>query len=650
MDAEKVNRAKTAMRRAVMRMQKSAPGMLQVYLDCKVMPTDDPKVSTRAGVTGGNPIIEYNPDFVGYLEPSMLAATIYMECLRISLHHCDRRRQEPVELLKLASDIVVAEYAKKLVDTDIRENVEIINRLFPSYWNYLPILQKHGFQPETDLVLEKLFKIFKEEFENKAKQPDEPDPDNKEEKESKATKEQGDKGEKAEKQEKSEQQKSGKEGSGNEEGGQGKQEAGSQGKQDSGQQGDSEDTGNGNNGNKDQGGQGKGQEDEGSDGDSGKGDSDGDGKSESGEGDGEKESSGSEGENQGKQSGDGQKPKDGSSGGNDPGKKQDQQDGGQPDGKPNDDAGGDKSQGQGGDGASGEGADGGSQAGNNPGDDAPGDSSEGGDNSEGGSDGANSNSGSPIDENFPGSAIPENAPPQSNFDRMAKYFSLRNAESDLKNWEQDDVARDRTTSTVNDAIDKGMFSRMRGNLPLVLRNANRVKVDKEAMFRKFMASHVDDEAEATWSRRNRKYLRYGMIAPGYRYKEAQHILCCVDVSGSMYQGDTLLKCLTVMENTVDGLMIDLVYWDAVCSPVFSAPKSIKDMAIYGGGLTNPECVLRKLGPERYKYDGLVFLTDCKFEWDEPAKPKQIMILRTHGNAPFPKWCYYADELDNFIGD
>ena len=164
-----------------------------------------------------------------------------------------------------------------------------------------------------------------------------------------------------------------------------------------------------------------------------------------------------------------------------------------------------------------------------------------------------------------------------------------------------------------------------------------------------IASVQDDEFVQSWSRRNRKYLRYGMIAPGNLYEETQRILFCIDVSGSMYQGDTIKNCLTVMENVVDGLSIDIVYWDAVCSPVFSTPRSIKEMAIYGGGWTNPDCVLQKLGPERFKYDGLIFLTDCMFSWKEPPRPRQIMILRTHGKYDFPDWCVFKDELENFIG-
>ena len=232
---------------------------------------------------------------------------------------------------------------------------------------------------------------------------------------------------------------------------------------------------------------------------------------------------------------------------------------------------------------------------------------------------------------------------------MSRYFSLTNAGSDLSRWGQDDVARDAVTATVNDALDKGMFDRVRGQLPVMLRNANRVKVDKEAMFRKFMTSLQDDEREETWSRRNRKFIHYGMIAPGHVYRETQRILFCVDVSGSMYQGDSIVNCLTVMENVVNGLSIDLVYWDAVCSPVFTAPKSIRDMAIYGGGRTDPECVLRKLGPDRYKYDGLIFLTDRIFAWRRPPRHKQIMILRTHGEQEFPEWCVYKDDLEKFIG-
>ena len=555
--------------------------------------------------------MEYNVDFVAALEPSLLGAIVYMECERIALHHCDRRKQEPLDMLKLASDVVVAEYARKLVDTSVGKNLEIVNRLFPSYWNYWPVLQKHGFNPETDLTLEKLFKIFKEEY--ATMKPEEEEEDGEQEKEqsdgkSKDEHETQSKGTKDDARQREDSKEGSKDGSENAE------TSASPGE--SGEQGDGKEDGSSGEDGKD-----KGEEDSGEDGDGGEGES-GEGESESGENS-DKDSSG--------------EPGDGESDGQD----------GSQDGTPeeSDDDPGTPGEG-GGDGSSGEGADGGSEPGNDPGDGADGDG-EGNDGDGNCEDGSEGDSGSPSEDIDGGSGQGERK--KDDFDSMSRYFSLTNAGSDLSRWGQDDVARDAVTATVNDALDKGMFDRVRGQLPVMLRNANRVKVDKEAMFRKFMTSLQDDEREETWSRRNRKFIHYGMIAPGHVYRETQRILFCVDVSGSMYQGDSIVNCLTVMENVVNGLSIDLVYWDAVCSPVFTAPKSIRDMAIYGGGRTDPECVLRKLGPDRYKYDGLIFLTDCIFTWRRPPRHKQIMILRTHGEHEFPEWCVYKDDLEKFIG-
>ena len=611
MDYRKEQLAGQALRKAVMMMQKTAPGLLPVYMGITGIPTDNPNVAVRVGVNGGTPVMEYNVDFVSALESSLLGAIVYMECERIALHHCDRRKQEPLDMLKLASDVVVAEYARKLVDTSVGKNLEIVNRLFPSYWNYWPVLQKHGFNPETDLTLEKLFKIFKEEY--ATMKPEEEEEDGEQEKgqsdgKSKDEHETQSKGTKDD----ARQREDSKEGSKN--GSENAETSGSPGE--SGEQGDGKEDGSSGEDGKD-----KGEEDSGEDGDGGEGES-GEGESESGENS-DKDSSG--------------EPGDGESDGQD----------GSQDGTPeeSDDDPGTPGKG-GGDGSSGEGADGGSEPGNDPGDGADGDG-EGNDGDGNCEDGSEGDSGSPSEDIDGGSGQGEQK--KDDFDSMSRYFSLTNAGSDLSRWGQDDVARDAVTATVNDALDKGMFDRVRGQLPVMLRNANRVKVDKEAMFRKFMTSLQDDEREETWSRRNRKFIHYGMIAPGHVYRETQRILFCVDVSGSMYQGDSIVNCLTVMENVVNGLSIDLVYWDAVCSPVFTAPKSIRDMAIYGGGRTDPECVLRKLGPDRYKYDGLIFLTDCIFTWRRPPRHKQIMILRTHGEQEFPEWCVYKDDLEKFIG-
>lgn len=612
MDYAKERFAAQAIRKAVMLMQRTAPGLIQVYMGVTGIPTDNPEVAIRVGVNGGSPVMEYNVDFVTGLEPSLLGAIVYMECERIALHHCDRRKQEPIDMLKLASDVVVAEYARKLVDTSVGNNLEIVNRLFPSFWNYWPVLQKHGFHPETDLTLEKLFNIFKEEY--ATMKPDEEDDEDEQKKEP------GQDGNKSDSRDKAQSNGSGKDtrpSEGSKDGTENSETSGSPGESD--EQGDGKEDGSSGEGGKD-----KGEEESGDNGDGGQGDS----------GEGERES-GKDAEGDSSESGEG-----------DSGQEQDGNEG-TPDGTPEDSGDDSGSPGQGGDGSSGEGADGGSEPGETPGDGASGDEGEGDDGEGNGDDGSPGDTGSRSDEVSGGSASGETK--KDDFESMSRYFSLTNAGNDLEKWGQDDVARDNVTSIVNEALDKGMFDRVRGQLPIMLRNANRVKVDKEAMFRKFMTSLQDDEREDTWSRRNRKFIRYGMIAPGYIYKETQRILFCVDVSGSMYQGNAIANCLTVMENVVNGLSIDLVYWDAVCSPVFNAPKSIRDMAIYGGGRTNPDCVLRKLGPERYKYDGIIFLTDCIFEWRRPPRHKQIMILRTHGEHAFPDWCVYKDDLEKFIG-
>lgn len=605
--------ADKALRNSVMLMSRTAPGMLPVYMSLATMPTDDPAITVRVGIVGGRPVMDYNVYFVTRLEPSLLGAIVYMECLRVALHHFDKRKREPLDMLKLSSDIVVAEYARKVVDTSVGNNLEIVNRLFPTYWNYWPILSKHGFQPESDLVLEKLFDIFKEEYSQM--RPDKQEDDSDEETPEESEDDEGEDGEST---------------PGNPGGKSDRNSDRNDGHDDSSGEMSSKDSG-GDGKSKTEGGKGK--DDDGK-GDSGQKGSDGD------EGKGE---SGGDGESEGSPDGEGESEGEGTPG--------DPQDDGESDRSGDDDAagssgGGDSAGSQGGDGASGEGEDGGSESNDSSGSgDGPGDGDTDSGDGEGGS--HDDNAGSPGDA---GQGSGEGNPELGDFGSMAKYFSLTNAGKSLENWKQDDVVSDRTTSTVLSALDKGMFNRTRGPLPLMLRTANRFKVDTTAMFKKFMSSTDSEDVISTWSRRNRKLMRHGMLAPGYRYEDTQRILFCIDVSGSMYQGDAIAKCMNVMENVVNGLSIDIVYWDAVCSPVFTTPKSIRDMAIYGGGFTDPDCVLKKLGPERFKYDGLVFLTDCVFTWPEPPKPRQIMILRTHGTAEFPDWCLFKEELDTFVAN
>lgn len=646
-NSAKVDAARAAMRRSAMIMSRVVPGMLPVYLSTRLIPTEDPEVLLRVGVECGVAVMEFNVDVALRLEKSLLGSLIYMGCLKIGLHHCDQRKQEPIELLKLASDIVVAEYAKKVVDISVGRNLEILNQLFPSYMNYWPVLKKHDFHPEVDLTLEKLFKIFKEEYAEMKQQMPQESEDEKKEENPQTNPDDSTEGKKPS------DSKQGEDGKGKPSDNQkadGNEQQGGQGGKGDSKEGSPESKGQ-------EGQDGKGESDSkegesGKDGKDGKGESGGNGESEgSKDGEGESDADGSP-DGSGDESGD----KSGESSNDDSSGKPDSQGGnGQPSGNNSQDPqqndtpqdNGQQDSGMGGDGSSGEGADGGSQAGNKSGDGAGGDG-EGTDGDEtDGEGGSESESGAP-DSSKQGSGSGAPSAPKDDFSSMSRFFSLTNAANDLAKWDQDELAQDATNAKIRESLDKGLFNKSRSNLPIMLRNAARVKVDTAAMFKHFMRNLQDDEPISTWSRRNRKYLKYGMIAPGYIYDEIPKILCCIDVSGSMYQGNVLANCLTVMENALDGVSIDLVYWDAVCSPIFSTLKTISEMAIYGGGLTNPDCVLQKLGPERYKYDGLVFITDCVFKWPEPPKSKQIMILRSNGKEPFPDWCRYTEELDKIL--
>lgn len=496
-DPKKRSASEQALKDAVLAMSRTSHGMLPVYMGLRQRATEDPSVTVRLNVGNGGIELEYNVDFVTKLETSMLGAVLYMQCLKVALHHCDHRRKEPLSMLKLASDIVVAEYARKVVDTSKGDNYEILNRLFPSIWEHWDVLGKHGFMPETDLVLEKLFAIFAEEQEEIEKQKGKkPQP---EERDASGEGEQGESGEETGEDERQDSEDNGDEGEG---------------------EGDSDEPAD-------------------SDGDSGEGEP---AENDSGEVDGDGDAEGDTGD-------------------------------------------GEETDGEG----------------------------------------------------------------SGDYEAMEKYFDIESAATETENWGQDDAVTDRITATVMDALDKGMFDRMRGKLPIALRDANRLKVDTTAMFRRFIASVMDDETTPSWSRRNRKYLKYGVIAPGYLYDETPRILMCVDVSGSMYVDNLIYECLKVMDAVFNGISVDMVYWDAVCSPVFSNPKSMKEVEVYGGGYTNPDCVLQKLGPERFKYDGLVFVTDCEFIWNEPPRARQIMILRTGDRKhDFPQWCVYRDDLKNFI--
>lgn len=83
----------------------------------------------------------------------------------------------PEAMFRLASDLVVYEYARNVVDTTAGDNSAIVGQLFPSIWAYADKFDAAGFDPVKDLTLEKVFDLLMQAQEESKNETEEENPD-----------------------------------------------------------------------------------------------------------------------------------------------------------------------------------------------------------------------------------------------------------------------------------------------------------------------------------------------------------------------------------------------------------------------------------------------------------------------------------------
>lgn len=502
---------------AAMLMSNRTPALLGFYLMLEKRIVNDKTVTMRVGYADGQPYLEAGDWFINMLEPSLLGAVVYMNCLRIALHHCDIRVKAPEEIFKLASDIVVCEYARTLVNTDVGDNAKILSQLFPSIWSYSALFDKAGFDPATDLTLEKVFAMLSHSQESG--DGDDDDGDNEPEWDDENS-------------------------SGNSE-----------------DDGDNEDNGD---------------EEDSSDG-----------------------SNGSE---------------DGESEGSEPGDESNGQEDSSEDGESEDNESGDDSNGK---------EDGSDESGQKDGSDESGEDSDG----EGDGDGSS-----------------------KSYRAIQQMFDSQNASSDMQDWGENEEFADDIRSRAASAYANGNLGEASGRVPIIIKEANKVKVDAATIFTMFMESNFSSSHRQTWSMPNLVLRRFGPIAPGHvRKKGKPAILFGIDVSGSMLSMNMAEKCIIAVDRFLGDTKMDLCYWDAKCSEILHNPKDAYTGDLFGGGGTNPQCVIDEVERQHLHYDGIVMLTDCDFEWPMPPNPGQICIIRTpNSGAQFPIWCQWKMEFEDVL--
>jgi predicted metal-dependent peptidase len=504
--------SRTKLGEAARLMSNRTPSLLGFYIMLEKRIVQDSSITMKVGYNDGTPYLEVSEWFIDRLEISMLGAVLYMNCLRIALHHCDVRVKQPEQIFKLASDIVVCEYARNIVDANNDENSEILAKVFPSIWTYSDQFADAGFDPETDLTLEKVFDLLYQNQDSGDSNDDNDDDDDRPDKDEDEDGESGESGGKGDEQDNS---------SGNS----------------SEQSSDNEDKEDNESGDSDQ-------ESGGSDQESG------DSNDESVDSDQESGDSGSQGIQQGEQSGQ-----------------------------------------------------------------------------------ENSSNG-----------------PSSAFEAMQQMFDQDNARSDMSDWGENEEFSDQVREQAAAAMANGSLSGMSGKVPLLIKEANKVRVDAATVFRMFVNSNFSSSHRQTWSMPNLVLRRFGTIAPGHvRKKDRPMLLFAIDDSGSMLYMNMVVKCVEMVNAFIGKAKLDICYWDCSCSEILNDPRDAYSGTVFGGGGTDPQCVIDKITRERLDYDGIIFLTDCEFTWDRPMICNKICIIRTpQSSGRFPAWCKWKLEMEDVL--
>lgn len=221
-------------------------------------------------------------------------------------------------------------------------------------------------------------------------------------------------------------------------------------------------------------------------------------------------------------------------------------------------------------------------------------------------------------------------------DRINQHFDPNHADKQTEKWGENSLADSEITKRVNDA-DPTVWGNMPGDLREKIKAANVKVVDPRKALGKFIATAYSNKFTGTRMKPNRRCPEDVGKIPGKRHEQEFKLGIFADASGSMSDYDLKLCMQCINQFVRTGAQVEYGWWDCTCETPKKILRPHTEADCYGGGGTNPQCILEMMHKNKLKYDGIIVLTDCGFAWSKPKEHRNIFIIRTPEAIEAPEW-------------
>lgn len=221
-------------------------------------------------------------------------------------------------------------------------------------------------------------------------------------------------------------------------------------------------------------------------------------------------------------------------------------------------------------------------------------------------------------------------------DRINQHFDPNHADKQTEKWGENSLADSEISKRVNEA-DPTVWGNMPGDLREKIKAANVKVVDPRKALGKFIATAYSNKFTGTRMKPNRRCPEDVGKIPGKRHEQEFKLGIFADASGSMSEHDLKLCMQTINQFVRTGAQVEYGWWDCKCEKPKKILRPHNEADCYGGGGTDPQCILEMMHQNKLKYDGIIVLTDCGFSWKKPKEHRNIFIIRTPEAVNAPEW-------------